>query len=96
MKDTTLKQLVRDRNGQPRGYVVATVINDSIRVGWSYTNTKLGDRFDKQKGFVIALGRAENGWGKNIRVPHNVDKSLRCIAKRSARYYKNIQLAWVA
>jgi hypothetical protein len=49
MKDTTLKQLVRDRNGQPRGYVVATVINDSIRVGWSYTNTKLADRFDKQK-----------------------------------------------
>jgi hypothetical protein len=33
MKDTTLKQLVRDRNGQPRGYVVATVINDSVRVG---------------------------------------------------------------
>jgi len=26
MKNTTLKQLVRDRDGQPRGMVVATVI----------------------------------------------------------------------
>jgi hypothetical protein len=96
MKDTTLKQLVRDRNGQPRGYVVATVINDSVRVGWSYTNTKAGDRFDKRKGFAIALGRAENGWGKNVRVPHNVSKSLDSIAKRSVRYYKNVEFAWVA
>ena len=96
MKDTTLKQLVRDRNGQPRGYVVATVINDSVRVGWSYTNTKAGDRFDKCKGFAIALGRAENGWGKNVRVPHNVSKSLDSIAKRSIRYYKNVEFAWVA
>ena len=47
MKDTTLKQLVRDRKGQPRGMVVATVINGSIRFGWSHTNTKSGDRFDK-------------------------------------------------
>jgi hypothetical protein len=96
MKDTTLKQLVRDRNGQPRGYVVTTVINDTVRIGWSYTNTKAGDRFDKCKGFAIALGRAENGWGKNVRVPHNVSKSLTSIAKRAGRYYKNVELAWVA
>lgn len=96
MKDTTLKQMVRDRNGQPRGYVVATVINDAVRVGWSYTNTKMGDRFDKQKGFAIALGRAENGWGKNVRVPHNVSKSLDNIVKRAVRYYKNVQFSWVA
>jgi len=96
MKDTTLKQMVRDRDGQPRGYVIATVINDSVRVGWSYTNTKLGDRFDKQKGFAIALGRAENGWGKNVRVPHNVCKSLDVMAKRAGRYYKNVEMAWVA
>lgn len=37
MKDTTLKQLVRDRNGDPRGMVIATVIDNTIRFGWSYT-----------------------------------------------------------
>lgn len=63
MKDTTLKQMVRDRNGQPRGYVVATVINDSVRIGWSYTNTKAGDRFNKTKGFAIALGRSRKWLG---------------------------------
>lgn len=96
MKDITLKQMVRDRDGQPRGYVVATIIDDTVRVGWSYTNTKAGDRFNKAKGFAIALGRAENGWGPNVRVPHNVSKSLSIIAKRAGRYYKNVELAWVA
>lgn len=96
MKDTTLKQMVRDRDGQPRGYVVATVINDTVRIGWSYTNTKAGDRFDKMKGFAIALGRAENGWGKSVRVPHNVSKSLDRIASRAYHYYKNVPAAWVA
>jgi hypothetical protein len=56
----------------------------------------MGDRFDKQKGFSIALGRAENGWGKNVRVPHNVSKSLDNIVKRAVRYYKNVQFSWVA
>jgi hypothetical protein len=69
MKDTTLKQLVRDRNGQPRGMVVATVIDGTIRFGWSHTNTKAGDRFDKCKALTIALGRAENGWGPKVNVP---------------------------
>jgi hypothetical protein len=96
MKDTTLKQLVRDRKGQPRGMVVATVIEGTIRLGWSHTNTKAGDRFDKRKAFTIALGRAENGWGKNVRVPHNVSKSLDNIVKRAVRYYKNVQFSWVA
>ena len=92
MKDTTLKQLVRDRNGQPRGYVVATVINDSIRVGWSYTNTKAGDRFNKKKAIIIATGRAEKGWGQKVKTPHQVIKSLNQIVERSIRYYKGVPL----
>ena len=35
MKDNSLVQFVRDRDGQPRGLVVATVIDDKIRLGWS-------------------------------------------------------------
>lgn len=93
MKDTTLKQLVRDRNGDPRGMVVATVIDNTVRLGWSYTNTKAGDRFNKQKAFLIATGRAEKGWGTNVNVPHRVGKVLGEMADRSVRYYKGIPLA---
>lgn len=88
MKDTTLKQLVRDRNGNPRGMVIATVIDNTIRFGWSYTNTKAGDRFNKQKAFLIASGRAESGWGNNVKIPHRVEKVLCQMADRSVRYYK--------
>jgi hypothetical protein len=93
MKDTTLKQLVRDRNGNPRGMVIATVINNTVRFGWSYTNTKAGDRFNKQKAFVIATGRAEKGWGTNVNVPHRVGKVLCEMSNRSVRYYKGVPLA---
>lgn len=84
-----LTQFVRDRKGQPRGMVVATVIDNAIRVGWSYTNTKAGDRFDKKKAFVIALGRAENGWGPNVTVPHSVSNVYELMALRALTYFKN-------
>lgn len=87
-----LTQFVRDRNDQPRGMVVATVIDGSIRFGWSYTNTKAGDRFNKQKAIVIATGRAEKGWGQKVKTPHRVNKALSQIAERSVRYYKGVPL----
>jgi hypothetical protein len=93
MKDTTLKQLVRDRKGDPRGMVIATVIDNTVRFGWSYTNTKAGDRFNKQKAFVIASGRAESGWGQKVKIPHRVGKVLCEMADRSVRYYKGIPIA---
>ena len=93
MKDTTLKQLVRDRKGDPRGMVIATVVNNTVRIGWSYTNTKAGDRFNKQKAFVIATGRAEKGWGTNVNVPYRVGKVLCEMSDRSVRYYKGVPLA---
>lgn len=89
MKDITLKQLVRDRKGQPRGMVVSTVIDGKIRMGWSHTNTKAGDRFDKRRAFTIALGRAENGWGPTTHVPVSTVKVLNKMAERAVRYYKN-------
>lgn len=92
MKDTTLKQLVRDRKGDPRGMVIATVIDNTIRFGWSYTNTKAGDRFNKPKAFMIASGRAESGWGNKVKIPHRVEKVLCQMADRSVRYYKGIPI----
>jgi len=90
MKDNSLFQFVRDRKGQPRGVVVATVVNNEIRYGWSYTNTKAGDRFNKQRGIHIALGRIDNGWGHNVVIPYNVTKVLNRMANRAEAYYKNV------
>ena len=87
-----LTQFVRDRDGQPRGMVVATVIDGSVRFGWSYTNTKVGDRFNKQKAIVISTGRAEKGWSQKVKTPHQVIKSLNQIVDRSIRYYKGVPL----
>lgn len=88
MKDTSLTQFVRDRKGNARGLVVATIINNQIRLGWSYTNTTAGDNFDKQLAYHIAFGRAEFGWGPNVRVPHSVNKVLNRMQHRANRYYK--------
>ena len=89
MKDTSLVQFVRDRDGQPRGLVVATVIDDKIRLGWSYANTKAGDRFNKEKAYSIAFGRAENRWGNQVEMPHRVKKVYEKMTDRAVRYFKN-------
>jgi hypothetical protein len=88
MKDTSLVQFVRDRDGQPRGLVVATVIDDKIRLGWSYANTKAGDRFNKEKAYMIAFGRAENRWGNTVKMPHRVKNVYELMALRAIRYFK--------
>jgi hypothetical protein len=88
MKDNSLFQFVRDRKGHPRGVVVATLIDNQVRYGWSYTNTKAGDRFNKQLGIHIALGRIDNGWGANVNIPHSVVKVLNRMANRVEGYYK--------
>jgi len=93
MKDTSLVQFVRDRNGQPRGIVVATVIDNKICLGWSYTNTKAGDRFNKEKAFKIAFGRAENRWGVHVIMPHRVTKVYEKMMSRAIRYFKNSVVA---
>lgn len=85
-----LTQFVRDRKGQPRGMVVATVIDNTIRFGWSFANTKAGDRFDKCKAITIALGRAENGWGPKTKVPVSTVKVLNKMYTRATSYYKNV------
>ena len=87
-----LTQFVRDRKGQPRGMVVATVIDNSICVGWSYTNTKAGDRFNKQRAIQIALGRAEYGWGREVEIPYAVSKVFIRMADRASSYFKNAKM----
>lgn len=88
--DKSLSQFVRDRKGQPRGMVVATIIDNEVRIGWSYTNTTAGDQFDKHRAYHIAFNRAEYGWGPNVKIPRDVEKVIQRMQNRVTRYYKNV------
>lgn len=87
-----LMQFVRDRKGNPRGVVVATVNDQNeVTLGWSYTNIKAGDRFNKKRGIDIALGRVKTG--TDAQVPHNVQKVSDRMYRRALIYFKKpIQL----
>lgn len=90
MKDNSLSQFVRDRKNQPRGIVVATIIDNEVRIGWSYTNTTAGDRFDKCRAYDIAFSRAEKGWGTTVKIPRDVEKVIQRMQYRATKYYKDV------
>lgn len=79
--------IVRDRKGNPRGYVVATKLdNGKVGLGWSYVNVKAGDRFNKHLGQTIAANRAVTGTDKYI--PRDVMKVIDRMAVRAVKYFK--------
>ena len=71
--------IVRDRKGNPRGYVVATKLeNGKVGLGWSYVNVKAGDRFDKHLAAARRGGRMQRDDGAlpPIERPESVDYAL--------------------
>lgn len=79
--------IVRDRKGNPRGYVVATKLeNGKVGLGWSYVNVKAGDRFDKYLGQKIATNRAFTGTDKFV--PRDVMKVIERMSTRAVKYFK--------
>lgn len=81
---------IRDkRTKQPRGVVIATKINEKqYGIGWSFTNTKAGDRFDKELGLRIARGRCTHATNKIV--PIEISHSLSNMEKRAHRYFKHM------
>jgi len=100
---------VKNNKGEPRriggdriGVVLATVIvrpgqadaTPQIVFGWSKTNLKGGDTFDKQTAINIASTRALNGppKGKKYQVPAEVEKIKAWFAQRALNYFKGATL----
>lgn len=75
-----LVQFVRNRNGQPRGVLVAS--NEGI--GWSALNPR--DKFDKELALRIARGRIQNGCNSNP--PSYVKSSMGRFRNRAQRYFR--------
>ena len=75
-----LLEYIRNRKGEKIGVVVAL---NKWSVGYSLC--KKGDRFDKQLGLEIAVGRAEYS---TTLVPRTVKHIFEKMAIRANRYFK--------
>ncbi len=72
---------------EPIGVLLASTNDDNkVVISWSLTNIKANDRFDKEKGISMALGRIDTG--TNAAIPHLVRKMLPQFIHRSSRYFK--------
>jgi len=84
-----LYKFMRNRKGQLNGVVLATIVNNTVRTGWSKCNESAGDIFDKERAILIAEGRAKNGLGSNAPiVPRGYCFELTKIANRGKSYFK--------
>jgi hypothetical protein len=75
---------LRDKNKNPIGLVVAMKVNDRVSIGWSLTHKN--DKYDKNKAWATAMGRAATGT-KAI-LPYRLNAIYCEIIDRAARYFK--------
>jgi hypothetical protein len=84
--ENTLIQFARNKKGERVGVVVATLINNNIRFGWSKVNLSMGDKFDRQRSLEIAVGRAVSGTKEAL--PSSLVSVMENVVERSFRYFK--------
>jgi len=95
MNNTVLVQYVKDKHKKMRGVLVAAKMpfhlenvqaEELVSIGWSYTNFKAGDKFEKQRGIDIAFGRMHSA--TNRRVPYQIKRESKKFIDRACKYYK--------
>lgn len=82
--------MVREK-GLPRGVLVAGMVDGTVRIGWSYTNKKLGDKFDKELGMDIAVGRMATPSPIDI-VPHKIIREIENTFLPRVEKYFNVKI----
>jgi len=87
-----LTSYLRDKSNNPIGVVVAVKHNDEIRLGWSKCHSLL-ERFNRQKGIEIALGRAKCNRPVKHPLPHDIRYALVNLLQRAEKYYKNVPMS---
>lgn len=88
--NNVIHEYIYDKRRQLKGVWVAAPIIDSsnkVSIGWSLCNKKLGDKFDKQRAFEIALGRACKA--STAFLPMSLQEGYKFFTKRCRRYYKD-------
>jgi hypothetical protein len=94
MNNNPLIQYVKETRGKRRGQLRGVVIavkdpQDRYRIGWSFVNRKSGDKFDKEMGLSIALGRTLQTHICKKKIPQDVVPVLSSMKERAERYFKN-------
>jgi hypothetical protein len=99
----TLIQYLRNSDRTPYGVVVATIrpSDNKIGIGFSAVKPKSGDKFDKELGLKIAIGRAvmkEDRANKDAVFAalknHNPDAyhTIYSMYHRACSYFKNMEV----
>ncbi len=83
----TIHEYIRER-GRISGVMLGTVIDGEIRIGWSKTNFRAGDKFNKDEGLRIALSRAKGEYPDEREMPHVVIRNMREFQIRCLRYFQ--------
>jgi len=88
--NTEIHQFVLDKKGRRKGVVVAKLdpSDDAVYVGWSLTHKN--DKFDKERGLLIAKNRAYVG--SNSVIPQSIENDVLVMVKRAMKYFKNKQI----
>ena len=84
--ENVIHEYVRERK-QRIGVIVGTVIGNMIVIGWSKTNLKAGDNFDKGIGIELALQRAK-GVQETPSLPPQMNRQMREFKDRCMRYFQ--------
>jgi hypothetical protein len=83
-----VRERIPSKGKQPVGIIVGTVDSENkIRIGWSKTNWKAGDKFDKGFGKALALHRAL-GWDEQPSLPVQMTDQMKRFEKRCSKYFK--------
>jgi hypothetical protein len=91
MQQPVLKQYIRDKKNNPIGILLATQEDNGIHIGWSLCSKK--DKFNKEKGMTIALGRMNVYYIDNDMdymltvIPNTIKKDFQYIYDRADRYF---------
>lgn len=82
-----IRERVTGKGKQKVGIIAGSVVNGKIVVGWSKTNLKAGDVFDRDIGIQVALDRAVGKVPSPELPPQMVDQ-MRDFQIRCLKYFK--------
>lgn len=91
-------QYLRDKNGAPKGLVMAVNINNECVIGYSLC--RKGDTFNKEYGKKIAIGRAaidrrkEDGSIDPYILPFTLNPIYEQVIDRARKYFKNCKFLY--
>lgn len=92
MKQTVIKEYIRNKKNNPQGIAVAVKDGDQVFYGYSLCNP--GDRYNKEFGMNVAINRAlsKDGYAlpQSSKTVRKIIERFLSLEKRAIRYFKDI------